>query len=228
MNTFLRLLLATFTILTVTASAIAQTPVGIVNRYEVQRLAALDTPSASRALARHFAALSESYAAEAARYTSMAGAYSAVSPRIPVNDTPAYCRRMAAQATNLAAAADEMVIYLRLLAEGIVAPAPKEASMFLSGEGAPEPTPVDLHLQAVMARTPADHRALAEYYTKLAVRNTAAAKTHDTMAHSYRAGVFKNVGNPADHYNRRARQARQAAKEATEAAARQYQLANVG
>ena len=227
MKALSRFVLAAIAILASVAMAAAQTPSGIVNRLEVQRLVDLGTPSANFALADHFAALSARYTADAARHRSMAKAYLATSPRSPVNGAPAHCEHLATLADESAAAADEMAMYHEMLAEGIVIGAPPQASRFYAGQGAPEPTAADLHQLATLARTPADHRSLAEYYTTVAAKNSTAADAHAAMARSYRAGVFKGLVDPGAHCERQARQLREAARQATEAATFQLQLANV-
>jgi hypothetical protein len=121
-----------------------------------------------------------------------------------------------------------MTAYHTRLAGGLAAPIPRGGAQFHGGEGAPEPTAADLHHLAMMARTPADHRSLEEYFTTLAKKHTTAAEEHVQMARAYRASVRKGGGDPAAHCDRLAKLSREAAAEATGAAQLHRQLANVG
>jgi hypothetical protein len=228
MKSLSRLALAAVAILASAAFASAQTQSGVVNKLEVQRLVASGTPEANATLATHFAELADRYAADAARHKDMAQAYKANSNRSPATGAAAHCDRLAALATESAAEAREMVTYHEQLATGVVATVPRNAAKFDAGKGAPEPTAGDLHHLAMMAMTPAEHRSLEEYFTTLAKKNTADADAHAAIARSYRAGVHKGGGDPADHCDRLAKLAREAAKEATEAASLHRQLANIG
>jgi hypothetical protein len=77
---------------------------------------------------------------------------------------------------------------------------------------------------AAKASTPADHRALEEYFLTLAKRYTAQASEHATTASTYRG---TKVAQAAVHCDNLVRMSRDAAKEATEAAAMHKQLAGV-
>ena len=228
MKSFSRLALAAVAVLVSATLAIAQTPSGLVNKLEVQKLVAAGTPEANATLAGHFAALADSYTAEAARHKDMAQAYRAGSPRSPVSGAVAHCDRLATLATESAAEAREMVTYHEQLAGGNAATAPKNAGEFHGGKGAPEPTAVDLHHLAMMARTRAEHLSLQEYFATLATKNTAEAEDYTTMAKAYRAGVRKGIYDAAVTFDRLARIARDAAKEAAAAASLHKQLANIG
>jgi hypothetical protein len=121
-----------------------------------------------------------------------------------------------------------MASYHEKLAAGAKATTPKDAAAFQAGKGAPEPTKADLHQLAMMARTPADHRALEEYFSTVAKKNTADAESHVAMSQAYRAAVRKGGGDPAAHCDRLVKLARDVTKGANEAAALHRQLANVG
>ena len=228
MKTFTRIVVAALTLLWAASFAAAQAPTGMVNKLEVQKLVAAGTPEANATLARHFAALADEYAAEAARHKDMAVAFAGNSNRGVATNSTSHCKRLAVLASDEAKAAREMAKYHEQLAAGATAPAPKNAAVFQGGKGAPEPTAGDLHHLAMMARTAADHHALEEYFATLAKKNTADAETHLAMAQLYRAGVRKSVGDPAAHCDRLVKLAREAAKEATEAANLHRQLANIG
>ena len=228
MKPVIRLVLAVTALLWSASFVAAQAPTGVVNKLEVQKLVAAGTPEANATLARHFAALADEYAADATRHKDMAAAYGSNPNRSVVTNVAPHCARLADLATQEATAAREMASYHEKLAAGAKATAPKDAAAFQGGKGAPEPSAADLHHLAMTARTPADHRALEEYFTTLAKKNTADAESHVAMAQAYRAAVRKGGGDPAAHCDRLVMLARDAAKEATEAAALHRQLANVG
>jgi hypothetical protein len=77
---------------------------------------------------------------------------------------------------------------------------------------------------AAKASTPADHRALEEYFLTLAKRYAAEANEHITMANTYRG---TRLAQAAVHCDRLVKLSRDEAKEATEAAAMHKQLADV-
>jgi hypothetical protein len=228
MKPFTRIALAACALLWAASFAAAQTPAGVLNKLDVQTLVAAGTPEANATLARHFTALANGYAADAARHKDMAAAYAGNPNRSVATNIAPHCKRLGDLATEEASAARDMARYHEQLASGAKATAPKNAATFQGGKGATEPTPGDLHHLAMMARTPADHHALEEYFTTLAKKNTADAESHVAMAQLYRAGVRKTVGDPAAHCDHLVKLAREAAKEATEAANLHRQLANVG
>ena len=82
----------------------------------------------------------------------------------------------------------------------------------------------ELKALAAKAATPADHRALQEYFLTLAKRYTAEASEHAAIAQSYRG---TRIAQAAAHCERIVANAREAAKEATAAAAMHAQLAGV-
>lgn len=223
-----RALVAAVALVATAAVSAAQTPAGLLNKLEVQNLVAADTPEANTALAAHFTALADRYAADAAKHKAMGRAYNANANRSAVTNAQRHCERLAALAEESASAAREMATHHQGVARGKAAVVPRGASAFQSGKGAPEPTADQLHHLAMTARTRADHLALEEYFATLARKNTAEAEDHVAMAKAYRAGVRKGPYDPAVHCDRLARLAREAAKEATAAAALHKQLANIG
>ena len=92
------------------------------------------------------------------------------------------------------------------------------------GEGAPAPTVAQLRELAADARTPAEHRVLAEYYTTLADQQTTAAQRYAGMAQTYRAQVRKGGGDPAIHFDLMAKRSREAANQARGEAAKHAQV----
>jgi hypothetical protein len=97
-------------------------------------------------------------------------------------------------------------------------------SRFQAGAGAAEPTDAELKALAARAATPADHRALQEYFLTAAKRYTADAKAHTAIAQSYRG---TRIAQAADHCDRIVANARESAKEATAAAAMHGQFASL-
>lgn len=228
MTTIHRALVAAVALIGVTVLAAAQTAPGVLNKLEVQKLVATDTPEANAALAAHFRALADRYAADATGHTAMGRAYKANANRSAVTTAAAHCERLATLAKESAAAAREMATYHQDLAGGKAAVAPKGASAFQGGKGAPEPTAGQLHHLAMSASSRKDHLVLQEYFATLAKKSTADADDHATMAKAYRAGVRNGNYYPATHCERLVRLAREAAKEAAAAADLHRQLATVG
>ena len=208
--------------------AAAQTPAGVLNKLEVQKLVAADTPEASGALAGHFTALADRYAADAARHKAMGQAYKANSNRSAATNAARHCERLATLGTESAAATRELAKFYRDLAAGKAAAVPPGGSAFQSGKGAPEPTAEQLHHLAMTAKTRTDHLALEEYFATLAKKNTAEADDYAVAARAYRAGPRKGGYDAAVTFDRLAKIARDAAKEAAAAASLHKQLANIG
>jgi hypothetical protein len=228
MKPFYRVLFAAVVLAGAAAVAAAQAPAGVLNKLEVQKLVTADTPEANAALAAHFTALADGYAADAARHKAMGQAYSANANRAAVTNAGKHCERLAALAAESATTAREMAKHHQDLAGGRPAVVPRGGAAFQGGKGAPEPTPDQLHHLAMTAKTRADHLALEEYFATLAKKNTAEAEEHVAMARAYRAGVRKGTYDPAVHCDRLARLTREAAKEATAAANLHKQLATIG
>ena len=228
MKTLYRAVVAAVAILATAALAAAQAPSSVLNKLEVQKLVAAETPEANSALAAHFNALADRYLADAESHKAMGRAYQANANRSAVTSAATHCERLAKIAADEATTTREMARYHRDLAGGKGAVLPKGAAALHAGHGAPEPTADQLHHLAMTARSAADHRALEEYFATLAKKNNADADDHVAMAKTYRAGVRKGTYDPAVHCDRLAKLAREAAKEANEAAALHKQLANIG
>ena len=164
MKPLYRVLVAVVAVVGAASTVAAQTP-GLLNRLEVQKLVATDTPEANASLAAHFTALADRYTADAARHKGMAQAYSAHSNRSAVTNGRTHCERLAALAAESGSAAREMATYHRDLADGRAAATPKGAGAFQSGKGAPEPNAEQLHhlghtRHAVLGERAADYRLL--------------------------------------------------------------------
>ena len=228
MKPFYRALAAAVALVGAATVAAGQTPAGVLNKLEVQKLVAAETPEASVALAAHFTALTDRYASDAAKHTAMAKAYRANANRSAATSAAGHCERLATLATESGTTANELAKFHRDLAGGKAAAIPKGAAAFQGGKGAPDPTADQLHHLAMAARTRTDHLALEEYFLTVAKKNTAEAEDYAAAAKAYRAGVRKGPYDPAVTFDRLARLAREAAKEATAAATLHKQLANVG
>ena len=227
MTRFSRLLALAAAVFIADTSA-AQTPSWLLNRLEVQRLVSVNTPDAHARLSKHFIALAESYTADAARYRARATA-SIGNPNhrlaagIDVRRT-----QQAEDAARLADAARAMTAYHQLLSVGAAAVPPPARTRFDGGAGAPAPTPVELNALARRARTPADHRVLAEYYLTLEARETARANEHAQMANMHRGSGQRASETAAMHCDRMARLSREAATHAAAAVSSHRQLAGIG
>ncbi len=229
MKRFSRLLIGGAAMLVMASPLAAQTSSGVLNSLEVKRLVTEGTPAANATLAKHFSVLADQYDAEAAAHRAMAGAYGGNPNHSLGASMGVHCKKLAELATDSAKTAREMVTYHTNLAAGAAAEAPKGASAFDAGKGAPVPTPEELKRIATAAHSPADHHALEEYFLTLAKQKTAEASAHATMANSYRvSGQRRGSEFAAMHCDSLAKQARDAAKEATASAELHRQLANVG
>ena len=118
----------------------------------------------------------------------------------------------------------ELATYQQKLASGATATPPAGGARFEGGAGAPAPTEQELNAMAAKASTPADHRALEEYFLTLAKRYSADATAHATTASTYRG---TRIAQAAVHCDNLVRLSKDAAKEATAAAEMHKQLANI-
>jgi hypothetical protein len=217
----------TLAAVTLAGAAAAQTPASpILNTLEVRKLVSSNEPTDNARLSAHFAALADRYAADAKRHDAMAGAFiAAPTRRVPANSAADHCKRLSALNRQSAETLRELAAHHDKLAVGAPSRAPKGAAPFLSGAGSPEPTEAELKALAGKASTPADHRALEEYFLTAAKRYTADANEHVAMAQAYRG---TRVTQAAAHCDRLVTLARDEAKEATAAAETHKQLATVG
>jgi hypothetical protein len=205
--------------------ALAQTTPPILNTLEVQKRIASNAPGDNAALAAHFAALADRYAADERRHTAMAGAFIAgPTRRVAANSAAEHCKRLAQLNADSAKTLRELAAHHEKLAGGVASTAPKDGARFQGGTGAPEPADAELSALAARANTPTDHHALQEYFITASKRYTADANAHVAMAQAYRG---TRIAQAADHCDRLARQLRDSAKEATEAAAMHKQLAGI-
>ena len=199
-------------------------PTAVLNNLEVRQLVARAEPADHVRLAAHFSALADRYTAEAKRHVSMSQSFIGTPSRNLGTGMSVHCKRLADLNTQSATTVRELVAYHDKLAAGSPATAPPGATRFQAGAGAPEPTEKELNALAAKASTPAEHRALEEYFLTLAKRYTAEASEHVTLAQTYRG---TRIAQAAVHHDRLAGVARDAAKEATAAAEMHEGLAAV-
>jgi hypothetical protein len=222
--TFRPLAIGTLALLIFAGNAWSQTASPILNTLEVQKLIASNAPGDNARLSAHFTALADRYAAEASRHTTMAQSYVGNPNRSTGGGMSIHCKRLAELNTQSAASLCELANHHKALAAGATSTAPAAGARFEGGAGASEPTEAELKALAAKAATPADHRALQEYFLTAAKRYTADANDHTAIARTYRG---TRIAQAADHCDRLVANAREAAKEATAAAEMHAQLANV-
>jgi hypothetical protein len=213
--------LAAVAVLTMVGSAAAQDKRSL-NTLEVQQLVARGEPGDHTRLSAHFIALGDRYAAEAKRHISMSQSFVGNPSRNLGTGMSEHCKRLADLNMQSATTVRELATYHDTLASGAPATPPRGGARFESGAGAPEPTEKELNALAAKASTPAEHRALEEYFLTLAKRYTAEANEHATMAQTYRG---TRIAQAAVHHDRLAALGRDSAKEAYEGAAMHKQLA---
>ena len=196
----------------------------LLNTLEVQELVKRAEPGDNARLAAHFTALAERYVAEARRHTSMAQSFAGNPSRNLGTGMSAHCKQLADLNTKSATELRELASYHLKLASGATVTPPAGGARFEGGAGAPVPSEQELKAMAAKASTPADHRALEEYFLTSAKRYTADANEHVATANTYRG--TKNA-QAAVHCDSVVRLSKAAAKEATDAASMHKQLAGV-
>lgn len=200
----------------------------LLNALEVRRLVDGDQPADHIGLRDHFLALAVRYDNEARREDARARAL----PGNPNHPAPGHGLQAAERAKQLrlsAALVRELAVYHERVAAGVPAVAPEGAGRFHNGEGAPVPTDRDVRALAAMARTRADHRAMAEYYASVAGGHRAQADRYALRARMYRAVPNDRLGggNPALHFDRLTVVERNAARRADARALVHSQLADL-
>lgn len=224
MRLFSRILVAAALVAAVAAPAAGQT----LNTLEVQRLVAVDTPAAHVTLSKHYMALADAFAADAARFDALATAPSG-NPNHATSGVNARRARQADAALQLSTAARDMAAYHQLLSIGSTPTAPADRARFDGGFGARVPTAADVGAAVAAARTAADHHVLEEYFATLAAHSDRGAKEHAAMAARLRvSGQRRGSEFAAMHCDVLAKRARDAAKDARTDAALHRQLANIG
>ena len=221
---FRRLAISALAILACAGAAAAQATSPVLNTLEVQKLVASGQPGDNATLSAHFAALADRYTAEAKRHEAMARSFAGNPNRQTGSGMGAHCRRLAELNADAAATLRGLAMHHQKLAAGVPSTPPRDSARFLGGAGATEPSEPQLNALAAKASTPADHRALAEYFQTAARRYTADANTHATIAASYRG---TRSAQAAAHCDRIVTVSRDAAKEASAAAEMHAQLAAI-
>ena len=224
---FRSLALAAAAALTFAASGAAQERAfGLLNNLDVRQLVARAEPGDQVQLSAHFTALAGRYATEAKRHISMSQSFIGNPSRNLGTGMSAHCKQLANLNTQSETTVRELAAYHAKLASGTPATSPRDGARFQSGAGAPEPTAKELNALAAKASTPAEHRALQEYFTTLANRHMRDAERHAQFAAAYRNSP--RIAHAAGTHDRLAQRSRDAAKEATAAAEMHEQLAAVG
>lgn len=180
--------IAATAILTLAGSVAAQEkPTGLLNSLEVRQLVARAEPADNARLAAHFSALADRYTAEEKRHLSMSQTLVGNPSRNLVTGMSAHCKRLANLNTQSATTVRELAAYYEKLASGTPVNPPRDAARFQGGAAAPEPTEKELNALAANATTPADQRALEEYFLALAKRHASEVANHSAMAQAYRS-----------------------------------------
>ena len=212
-----------FLLVSTNAAAQDRSP-ALLNTLEVQTLVKRAEPADNARLAAHFTALADRYVAEGKRHTSMSESFGGNPSRNLGTSMSTHCKQLATLNTQSATAVRELAAYHQKLAAGAAATPPSASARFEGGAGAPLPTEKELNALAAKAGTPADHRALEEYFLTSAKRYTADANEHVTTANTYRG---TKIAQAAVHCDRLVALSKDAAKEASAAAAMHKQLAGV-
>ena len=210
--------------LTLAASVGAQeTSSAVLNSLEVQALIKRAQPADHARLEVHFGVLAELYAADAKRHSAMAQAFTDQPiRRKAANSAADHCKHLEQLNLKAAATLRELAAHHEQLAAGKASAAPRGAAPFEGGAGAATASTKELTALAAKASTPADHRALEEYFVALAKRYSADATDHVAAAQAYRSA---QVPQAAAECDRLVALSRDEAKEATAAAAMHKQLA---
>jgi hypothetical protein len=117
---------------------------------------------------------------------------------------------------NAAATLRELAEHHAALAGGSASTAPVAGRKYQAGAEAREPSEADMNALVGRAVTPADHRALQDYFQTFAKRYQAEADGHVGMATLYR--TTSRLAAVANHCDRLVTELRDAAAEATQAA----------
>jgi hypothetical protein len=197
---------------------------GLLNTVDVRQLVSRGEPADNARLAAHFSALAARYTAEAKRHLVMSQSFGANPSRTLGSGMSVHCKRLAGLNTQEATTVRELVAYHEKRAAGAPATPPRDGARFEGGAGAPEPNEKELNALAAKAGTPAEHKALEEYFLTLAKRDTTAAAEHVTLAATYRG---TKIAQASAIHDRLAQLARDSAKEATAAAEMHKQLAAI-
>lgn len=199
-----------------TGAALAQgTPSPILDSVRVRQLVASEAPADQAALAAHFTALADRHASAAKLHEAM-GESAAVNPRGNGQEMKVHCRRLAGLERQASATLRELAAHHAALGGGAASTAPRSGAKYQAGAEARDPSEADMNALARKAATPADHRALQDYFQTFAKRYQAEADGHVGMATLYR--TTSRLAPVANHCDRLVTELRAAAAEATQAA----------
>ncbi len=226
MRTFRSISIATFAVVIFAGATMAQEkPSAVLNALEVRQLVARGEAADGVRLGAHFRALGEQYAAEARRHSAMGKSFGGNPTRSLGAGMSMHCQRLADLSTRSADTVRQLANFHDPARADAPATRPADAAKYEAGAGAPGPTDAELNALAAKASTPADHRALEQYFRAQATRYLAEVNQHVAMAQSYRG---TRIASAAVHHDRLAELARESAKEATSAAAMHRQMEGTG
>jgi hypothetical protein len=220
-------LAAAVTVTLATGSRVAaqERPPGLLHKLDVQTLVARGDPADNDRLFAHFRTLWDRYLTDAKGHESMAHSVMGNPNRPSGGGASAYCTQLANLDRQTAETLRELALYHWQLAAGADATLPRDASRFLGGAGAPDPTAREFEALTVQAHTRMEHLILEEYLRTVATRHTRDANEHMMLARTYRGGRFAQA---AVHHEHLAGVARKAARQASMAADRQRVYAALG
>lgn len=188
---------------------------------DVRRLIASGEPADHARLNAHFAAMAERYAADAARHEAMGNAFAGNTKLAHLATSQReHCRQLTVRNRESSAILQGLAKHHAALATGVASEPPKGSERFEGAAGGRVPSDAELNRLAATAETPADHRALAGYFTTLAARYEREAKESAGYAAAWRALTARNpsASETAATWDRLARQLRDAAQEAVSTA----------
>lgn len=199
-----------------TGAALAQgAPSAILDSVRVRQLVASEAPADQAALAAHFSALADRHAS-AARVHDAMGQSAAANPRGNGQEMKAHCKRLAGLERKASATLRELAAHHAAVGRGAASTAPPSGTRYQAGAEARAPSEADMNALVRRAATPADHRALQDYFQTFAKRYQAEADGHAGMAVLYR--TTSRLAPVANHCDRLVTELRAAAAEATQAA----------
>lgn len=214
--------------LAATASdVLSQDKSSVLTSIEVKMLVASNLPQDHARLQEHFGALADQYNREASRFAAAANVLSG-NPNHPPAVSPSIKHRQAADSKLRAAAVlRELAAHHGRQAEGLASTAPPDGARFENGDGAPLPTDAQARAIVATADTPAEHRALEEYFVAIADQHAAAAERQMAKAQRTQASSMRSpaVVAAAVQFSEQARRSRELERDARAAADEQRRLA---
>ncbi len=213
--------LAALTTLTPASTLIAQGPqAALLTEADVRQLIVRGEPADHARLNAHFTAMADRYAADAKRHEAMGQAFAGNTKLAHMATSQReHCRQLSARNLESAATLRELAEHHAKQAAGQASTPPRGSERFEGAAGGRVPSEAELTKLAAGAETPADHRALEQYFTALAARYDREAKESAAFAASWR-GMTRNPSAPAlaTRWDTLAKQQRDGAAEARAAA----------